>query len=83
MIVESANIEQISMDVKGMTCAGCEEHVKNAAYKLEGVLEANASHAESSATIKFDKSKVSKEEVISAVNETGYQVADYKLTQVN
>ncbi len=74
-------IHQLNLDIKGMTCTGCEEHVKYAVNQLEGVLQTEASFETGTASISYDQSVVSKEEVIAAVNETGYQVTRDEETQ--
>ncbi len=70
------NFQWVELKIKGMTCSGCEEHVKHAAKQLPGVLEANASFAKGNAVVKFDKEFVSLDQVINAVNNTGYKVID-------
>ncbi len=72
--VTDSSIRLLEVDIKGMTCAGCEEHVKHAASQLEGILQADASFETGTASIRYDQSLVSKDEIVVAVNETGYQV---------
>ncbi|WP_425393199.1 mercuric transport protein MerTP [Ekhidna sp.] len=56
----AASIEQdttktikIVLDVKGMTCAGCEASIEHKVGLLEGVKSVDAKYAEGSATIEF------------------------------
>lgn len=79
--VETANVQQADFNITGMTCEGCTEHIKHAVAQLPGFIEADASYEEGSATVKFDKSKSTIEEVVAAINETGYTVEDYKINQ--
>lgn len=72
--VQESQVETITMDIEGMTCAGCEASVENAASGVEGVLEADASYDTGKATIKYDRSKATKDEVIAAINKTGFTV---------
>lgn len=74
--VEASGIQQLNMEVKGMTCSGCEEHVKHALNRLDGILEADVSYEESRATVKFDTSQTSSDEIIEAINDTGYKVVN-------
>ena len=76
IIPATNNIQWVELKIKGMTCSGCEEHVKHAAKQLPGVLEANASFTKGNAIIKFDPVFASLDQVINAVNETGYMVID-------
>lgn len=75
-IIEEANIETITLGVSGMTCTGCEGHIKHAVNELPGVIEALASYEAATATVKFDKTKSSLEEVKAAINSTGYKVKE-------
>ncbi len=79
MIIKEADVETATFDIKGMTCTSCEEHVKHAVNELPGVIDATASFESGDATIKFDKSKTSIEDIKSAIDKTGYKVTDYQL----
>ncbi|MBL4578269.1 MAG: mercuric transport protein MerTP [Flavobacteriales bacterium] len=83
VIVESGNIQQVHLQITGMTCTGCEEHIKHAVAELPGFIEATANYEKSAAAVKFDKSKSTIDDVIAAINETGYTVADYKTNEAN
>lgn len=72
--IETKNVVTANFDIEGMTCPGCEEHIKNAVAKLDGFLSAEANHKTGKATVKFDKSKTSLEQIVAAINETGYKV---------
>ena len=76
------SIQQLNLEVKGMTCSSCEEHVKFAVSQMEGILQAEASFETGTAIIQYDQSVVSKDEVIEAVNKTGYQVTKTEEIQV-
>lgn len=74
VIIQADNIVQANLDIEGMTCTGCEEHIKHAVAQLPGFIEASADYNTGKAKIKYDKSKNSLEQVVAAVNETGYKV---------
>lgn len=74
--VQESNVQTITYDIVGMTCAGCEASVRNAVQGLEGVLEAKASYETQTATISFDKSKVQPERIKQAINSTGFTVKE-------
>lgn len=78
VIVSQSDIQTVSFDVKGMTCAGCEELVKHAVNELEGIVNVEASFETANAEVKFDKSKTSKEDIENAINATGYKVVNQK-----
>lgn len=83
VIIESGNIAEANFNIEGMTCTGCEEHIKHAVAQLPGYIEATANYKEERATVKFDKSKTNADEVIAAINETGYKVTGIKITENN
>ena len=76
MIIKEADIETVTLGVSGMTCTGCEEHVKHAVTELPGVIEVEASYESANTTVKFDKTKSSLEEIRAAINSTGYKVKE-------
>lgn len=76
-VAEASSSMVINFSISGMTCAGCEEHVKHAVNEVDGVLESNASYQAGTATTKFDPLKVSVDKIIDAINKTGYQVEKY------
>ncbi len=79
IIVNASDIETIHLNIEGMTCPACDSHVKNAAYNVGGVIEADASSETGTADVKFDKSKTTAAEIIESINKTSYKVIDYKI----
>jgi len=75
IIVMEYDIAEASLTVKGMTCTGCEHSVNHALTSSEGVIEASSSYETGIALVKFDKSKISIDDLATAVEkETGYKV---------
>lgn len=72
--VNQFDIQTIELDVEGMTCEACDNHVAYAAQEVEGVLEAKADHKTGKAEVKFDKTKTSMEEIIESIDATSYKV---------
>ncbi len=73
--IQESNIQEVKRSIKGMTCTGCEEHVKHTALQLDGVLEARASYKEGTTHIKFDQGTINVDEIAKVVEkETGYTV---------
>lgn len=70
----SNNLKEITVDVKGMTCSGCEQHIEHAVGQLEGVNSVKASYDSGTATVHLTSSMVTDESIIDAINETGYEV---------
>lgn len=83
IVVESGNVQQVNLDIEGMTCAGCEEYVKKSVAQLNGYIEATANYETGKAEIRFDKSEITVEKIVEAVNKTGYKVANYSMEKTN
>ena len=49
VIVNENEIKTAAFDIKGMTCTGCEEHVKHAVNELQGIVEVSADFHEGKA----------------------------------
>jgi copper chaperone CopZ len=74
--VQQDNIVKKTFTVEGMTCTGCENHVKSEVNKLDGILSVKASFKEGITIVKYDRTKVSEEQIINAINSTGYKVSE-------
>lgn len=81
VVVESSNIQTASFNLKGMTCASCEEHVNSELAKVNGVIESQTSYAKGTSVVKFDKSKTNVQQISAAINKTGYTVKDMALAE--
>lgn len=81
IVVNQSDIQTASFEIEGMTCTGCEEHVKHAVNELTGIVEATASFADGNAAVKFDATKVTLEEIEIAINSTGYKVTKHQLAK--
>ncbi len=83
--VQSVNVaiinskQEVSFDIKGMSCEACEEHVNTELSKVKGVLTYATSYTNKNSVITFDKSIVGIKTIESAINNTGYQAVNYKI----
>ena len=68
----SATREHIELPISGMTCASCANRIERGLNKLDGV-SASVNYATERATVDFDASSVRPEELIGAIESTGYQ----------
>lgn len=66
-------VQRIVIDVKGVTCEGCEQHVSGALRKVPGVASANASYVEATATVTYDPTRTNIEQLMAAIDSTGYE----------
>jgi len=74
--VGDLDLQEIVLPVAGMTCSGCEQHIDHEVAKLTGVSEIKASYDNSNTIVKFDPRKTTKEEIIEAINGTGFTVIE-------
>jgi copper chaperone CopZ len=78
IIVDKANIQTVNLEIKGMTCVSCEEHINHSVNQLNGILNVKSSYENKNTEIEFDNSKTTIEEIKKAVNTTGYTVINIK-----
>ena len=65
----SVEMGSVSLAISGMTCEiGCAKTIQSKLSKKEGVAEAKVQFSDSLATIKFDVSKTSPEDLTSFIN---------------
>tara|TARA_Y100001933_G_scaffold46972_1_gene44879 strand:- start:7869 stop:8501 length:633 start_codon:yes stop_codon:yes gene_type:complete len=74
--VSENNVGELNYSIQGMTCAGCEAHIEHEVNQLNGILEVDANYETSSAFIKYDKGKVTPDEIASAIAKPGYKIVD-------
>ena len=65
----------LSLTVTGMTCGGCENAVKRAVGRLEGVTEVTASHGENRVGVTYDPARVTPDQIRQKIVAAGYTVA--------
>ena len=71
-ITPTQPIEIVSFPVEGMTCASCVNRITRFLSKVDGVEHANVNLAAESATVRFDPTQVSVDDLIAAVDAAGY-----------
>ncbi len=67
--------ETLTLRVTGMTCGGCENAVRRALGRLDGVTEVTASHVEERVGVTFDPSRVTPDAIRQKIAAAGYTVA--------
>lgn len=73
---EQDSTRQVTINVKGMTCSGCEAHIENAVAQLQGVKMVDASFASGTAVVEFLTKDLDEDQIAKAINKTGYEVVD-------
>ena len=66
----------VIIDVKGMTCTGCEKTIARNVASLDGINACEVSHIEGIARIEFDTSLTTIMHITDAIEKSGYQVED-------
>ena len=79
--INPENVVLIDMEVKGMTCTGCENTIKSGVSELEGVVEVEASHVNAKTFVKVDTSLTSPEAISEKIASSGYKVESSVITK--
>ena len=59
--------------IRGMHCASCAQTIEKALKETPGITEANVNLASEKAYVTYDSSIAAEDEVIAAINATGYE----------
>ncbi len=68
----SENEEEIVLNVEGMTCGACEDAIKSALLKCDGVKDAEVNYKDGKAVVQTEGSKVETDELIKAIEKAGF-----------
>lgn len=68
-------MESVVIKVGGMSCGGCVKNVTAALKGVAGVGEAEVSLDSGTASVSFDPAVASREDLVRAVEEAGFEVA--------
>ncbi|WP_461247451.1 heavy-metal-associated domain-containing protein [Treponema sp. R6D11] len=67
-------MEKTKLSVDGMSCGHCEIAVQDAVRKLTGIKKVKADRHKKEVLVDYDAALVTKEQIVSAINGTGYSV---------
>lgn len=73
--VTAAN-KTIVLNVRGMTCAGCEAQIEVPLRKLEGVTSADAAYKAHNVTSVYDPARITVERIKKTITATGYELSN-------
>jgi Cu+-exporting ATPase len=76
----SSEASRIDLPITGMSCASCAVRIQNMLVKIKGIDDASVNLAAEKATVFFNPSDVSIDEVIKSIREQGYGVTVSKVT---
>ena len=65
---------EVTLNVEGMTCDGCENAIKAGVESLDGIASVESSHEEGWTKVKYDKALTSAEDIEGKITDTGYEV---------
>jgi len=68
------NAETVELKVSGMECGACSTTVSKTLAAIDGVKEQKVCHVGSNAVVKFDPNKTSREQLVAAIDKTGFSV---------
>lgn len=68
---ETSHMETIKLNVTGMSCSGCVYNVKTALEKLSSINEVEVDLQSGTASVKFEKGKVTASQLIDAIEKAG------------
>lgn len=74
--VAMAGTQEAVLEVKGMTCESCANQVRTTLSKVDGVRDARVDLSLSEAHVIHDPSRVSREDLVQAINALGYQASE-------
>lgn len=60
-------------DIEGMTCAACQNAVKKATSKIDGVISCEVNLLNNNMDVEYDENKVSVDNIVDAVDKAGYK----------
>lgn len=65
--------QNLSFDIKGMTCASCVNRIEKGLKKDESIFSVTVNLATEKASVEFDSSKLDASKIISLITKTGYE----------
>jgi Cu+-exporting ATPase len=71
LIPTPAGLDQLDLELTGMTCAACANRIEKKLNRLDGVTAA-VNYATEKASVSFDTTKVSPDQLVDAVESIGY-----------
>ena len=75
MSIPSNNQEKIVLNVTGMSCKHCVQHIEKALQQTGGVSSVRVDLDVEKAYVSFDPAVVSEETVLQVIRDTGYEAA--------
>jgi len=75
----TVNTKTITLEIKGMSCQiGCADGLDESFKGMKGIIQSNTSFDNSSSEIIYDKSRVSKKEIVKMIQDRGFKTKELK-----
>ncbi len=71
----SESLSRLRIDIHGMHCQGCADAIHTALSGHPGVMEDSVSFADSTASVRYDATRISPDGIIGLITELGYTAA--------
>ena len=68
-------MKELSLNVGGMDCTGCELRIQTALSRVDGVVRSKADRRSGVVTVVINPAKVSEDAVRSSIRQAGYEVS--------
>ena len=68
---DAAALDEVRLDITGMTCSSCANRIERKLNKLDGV-QASVNYATEAATVRFDPDRVAPDQLLATVSAAGY-----------
>ena len=72
-------VQEVMVQVDGMTCAGCEEHIEYELGRMPGIAMVKADADAGTVKVAFAPQQVTVEQIEAAIEQTGYHPVAYRL----
>ncbi len=67
-------VEQLVLQVGGMTCTGCESRIEKVLGRVDGVRSAGADHRSGEVRVLFDSEQGSVQNIGAVITKAGYEI---------
>ena len=74
-VAAASSLAEVTLEVEGMTCPGCEATVEAVLSGVDGVVEADADRTTQTAVVRFDPQQATPQDLAEAINDQTYYLA--------
>lgn len=66
--------EQLVLQVRGMTCTGCESRIQKVLGRLDGIADTTADHRSGEVRVLLDLEQSSAQDIAASITNAGYEI---------